>query len=128
MKYSSKREAIYNFLANTTTHPTAEDVYFELKKTMPNIGQATIYRNLRLLSSQKNIALLSVMDGKEHFDGNTKVHAHQICEKCGKIVDIMLNYEQMLLLKQISKDSFQLNYYGICNSCKNINTKTLKGE
>lgn len=120
MKYSSQREAIYSFLTNTTTHPTAEDVYFELKKTMPNIGQATVYRNLRLLNSNKTITVLSLTDGKEHFDGNTKVHAHQICNKCGKIVDIMLNYEQTLLLKQISKDDFQLNYYGICDSCKNI--------
>jgi len=49
LKRSKQREAIVRVLKRTSSHPTAEWIYEEVKKEIPNIGLATVYRNLRLL-------------------------------------------------------------------------------
>lgn len=124
MRYSHQREAIYKYLTNSTSHPTAEELLFQLKKTLPNIGQATVYRNLRLLAKNNKISVLHTKDGLEHFDGNISPHAHIICQRCGVILDIFLDKKQSKLLTEINDGCYELNYYGICDSCKN----KIKGE
>ena len=44
-KHSKKRDAIYECLRNTTTHPSAEWVYAQLKPTIPDLSLGTVYRN-----------------------------------------------------------------------------------
>ena len=48
-RYSKQREAVYNLLSATDTHPTADWIYAEAKKVIPDISIATVYRNLREL-------------------------------------------------------------------------------
>ena len=45
-KHSHKRDAILECLRCTTSHPTAEWVYTQLKPTIPDLSLATVYRNL----------------------------------------------------------------------------------
>ena len=44
--FSAKREAIYQTLASTKTHPTAEWVYEQLKPKIPDLSLGTVYRNI----------------------------------------------------------------------------------
>ena len=37
-RYSRQREVVYGILSATDTHPTAEWIYFEAKKVLPNIS------------------------------------------------------------------------------------------
>ena len=46
-KFSKQRELILNSLKSRKDHPTAETLFWDLKKEMPNLGIATIYRNLQ---------------------------------------------------------------------------------
>ena len=48
--YSRQREAILEVLRSTDTHPTANWIYTEVKKTIPNISLGTVYRNLKCLT------------------------------------------------------------------------------
>lgn len=118
MKNTQQREEIFRHLTKTTSHPTAEEVYFEVKKVLPNVGIATVYRNLRNLRSNNEINCVQSTDGKEHFDANLSPHAHFICESCGKITDIFLSEEQSKMLYTISDGRLQLNYYGLCPDCE----------
>ena len=45
-KYSKQRELILDSLRKRKDHPTAERLYLDLKKEMPELGIATVYRNL----------------------------------------------------------------------------------
>ncbi len=118
MKNTQQREEIFRHLTKTTSHPTAEEVYFEVKKVLPNVGIATVYRNLRNLRSNNEINCVQSTDGKEHFDANLSPHAHFTCESCGKITDIFLSEEQSKMLYTISDGRLQLNYYGLCPDCE----------
>ena len=76
LKYSRQREVIKAFLYNTDKHPTADDVYVNIRKQYPNISLGTVYRNLTLLSDMGEIKRLRVGDGIDHFDADTSPHNH----------------------------------------------------
>ena len=50
---SKKRDAILEKLKSTTSHPTAEWIYLELKKDYPKLSLATVYRNLKSFCSER---------------------------------------------------------------------------
>ena len=54
-KYSKQREALFNLLCSTRTHPTAAWLYDKLRKDFPHLSQGTVYRNLNILAEQKRI-------------------------------------------------------------------------
>ena len=49
MRFSQQRETIKNVVRGTNSHPTAEWVYTQTKKVIPNISLGTVYRNLKTL-------------------------------------------------------------------------------
>lgn len=133
MKRTLQKEEIYRHLQNSTSHPTAEEVYSAVKKVLPHVGIATVYRNLRNLRANNEILCIQSNDGKEHFDANLTPHAHFTCEMCGKITDIFLTEAQINTLKEISRGDINLNYCGICPDCKNLISQkkinfNIKGE
>ena len=70
-KHSHKRDAILECLRCTTSHPTAEWVYTQLKPTIPDLSLATVYRNLAMFKAEGTIDSVGVYDGLEHFDFRT---------------------------------------------------------
>jgi len=132
-KYSKQRELIYNSIKNRTDHPTAEILYLDLKKQMPQIGIATIYRNLSELYQDGKVIKIKSKVGSDRFDGNTMPHIHFQCIKCGQILDVFLNNQKIKKLdneieeiarKVCSKiESNEILISGICKRCdgNNIN-------
>ena len=87
-KRSKQRDAILEAVKNTKCHPTADWVYEEVRKTIPNISLGTVYRNLARLSEEKMILKLNLGTTSEHFDGNTNLHYHVYCTDCEKVYDV----------------------------------------
>lgn len=130
-KYSRQRELIYNSLKSRTDHPTAEKLYLDLKKKMPEIGIATVYRNLSELYEQGDIIKIKFKNGPDRFDGNTIPHIHFQCEKCQEIYDIFLEQKEINKLdndmqKIVEKIggkllTSEIKITGICPNCKQKN-------
>ena len=123
LKYSRQRESIKNFLAGRKDHPTADIVYTELRKTYPNISLGTVYRNLALLTDLGDIQKITAGDGVDRYDANTTPHNHFICRRCKAVLD--LDMEDISYIKDIASEkfdgvieSYSVNFYGICPSCK----------
>lgn len=87
-KRSKQRDAILKVLQSTKCHPTADWVYEEVRKEIPNISLGTVYRNLAKLSEEQTILKLGIGTTTEHFDGNPNPHYHVLCVDCGRIDDI----------------------------------------
>ena len=122
MKYSRQRELIKIYLASTTSHPTADRVYDEIRKTVPNISLGTVYRNLNQLAEAGEIQKVSCGDGCEHFDGNPAPHHHFICRKCGVVLD--LEMESIDFINTTANKNFTGSiegsvtyFYGLCPFC-----------
>ncbi len=125
-KYSRQREALVMLLKSVTNHPSAEWLHSSLKKEFPNIGIATVYRNLNMLAESGEILKLDVGGGKERYDANVQNHYHMYCFECDGIYDIDMEYNtetdtaaSAATGADIARHS--LVFYGICSKCKNKN-------
>ena len=119
--YSRQREAILSVLSSTKTHPTADWIYEETRKIIPNISLGTVYRNLSDLSASGEILKITVGDGKEHYDFDTSPHLHLICKLCGSITDVHLNgdpFEKHHKELGFAPETQVYKIYGLCKNCK----------
>lgn len=126
LKYSRQREAVLSYLRSTTSHPTAEDVYFNIRKEFPKISLGTVYRNLNLLAENGEILRLRCGEGVEHFDATLEPHNHFICRNCGRVFDLKLKPIANLDKEAEEKisgeiEGHELYFYGKCNQCLNKN-------
>lgn len=125
--YSRKRQAIYELMLSTDTHPSAEWIYNSLKPDFPDLSLGTVYRNLKLLEGNGSVKSVAVVDGCERYDARVSPHSHFICKKCGRILDIfftenmpdlvpdMVRHAALQGVKEI--ESYSLTFYGECDEC-----------
>ena len=124
-KRSRQREAILEVVQSTKCHPTADWVYSEVRKVIPNISLGTVYRNLSMLSENGTIQKLHIGTSSEHFDGNPDVHYHVYCTQCGRIDDIEAKpFEKFNSWAADMYDGeifeHQTMFTGRCSQCKKI--------
>ena len=121
-RMTNQRRTILEVLKETTSHPTADWIYDEVKQKIPNISLGTIYRNLNLLAESGQILELNYTNTQTRFDGNPSPHYHFICQECGRVYDLALELQPQLDMEaeQISGhriDFHRLEFYGICQEC-----------
>ncbi len=118
-----QRQLILEILKSTTSHPTADWIYEQARKEIPNISLGTVYRNLKILKEEGLI--IELTDGKQsRFDARIDNHYHFKCEKCGSIYDIEpkdIEIKHSLDVKGFSIDSVDVNITGICSKCNGEN-------
>lgn len=121
IKRSVQRELIKENLTSRYDHPTADMIYYSIRKQLPNISLGTVYRNLRFLVDQGEVLSLKLGDGPEHFDGHTEPHYHFICSECSDVEDIFME-NLSIPQKAIDCCSGQITgqvtyFYGLCKNC-----------
>ncbi len=124
MNRSKQRDIILEVVSNSCEHPSADMVYQEVKKQIPNISLGTVYRNLNLLVELKKIRKISMPNGSDRFDKTLLKHYHFYCDKCKKVFDIdSSNFKD--LNKIVEKKYHNTVYYhdivfiGECSNCIN---------
>ena len=122
-KRSKQRDAILEVLQSTKSHPTADSIYKEVQKTIPNISLGTVYRNLAKLADEKTIVKVGAGTSTEHFDGNPMPHYHVVCTVCGAIGDIEadpLEEVNAWAAKQFKGEIYKHStiFFGKCEWCK----------
>ncbi len=123
MRNSKQRDLVLETLKHNAVHPTADFIYDVVKKQMPAISLATVYRNLKQLSDEGVIKKIEGIDGSMHFDHNIHMHHHFVCKICNQIYDV-----EGEIIKDVNKDKlmeqgfelleYEVNLKGICHSCK----------
>lgn len=123
MRYSKQREAVYDVLAATTTHPDVAWIYDGVRKVIPNISLGTVYRNLGELCDSGRAMRISVEGHSERFDARAYAHPHFACTCCGAVSDVNPSKVQLTVdLPDVRRADIML--YGICEKCKNNTTKS----
>ena len=121
-KKSQQRNVIIDVLMKTKTHPTAKEIYKKVQKKIPEVGLATVYRNLDFLEKNNKIIKLKFRDKEARYDGTTEKHCHLICKECGRIFDLMDVEKITIKSQQLNKLKFKIDHsyaemFGICNRC-----------
>jgi Fur family peroxide stress response transcriptional regulator len=119
-----QREAILRFLRHTSAHPTADQIYDEVRKSIPNISKGTVYRNLRVLQEDGDITELRLNGTVGRYEVKQKRHYHFRCEQCGRVIDIDMPVnkeldQQAANITGLKISYHQLEFRGLCKDCEN---------
>ena len=120
--FSSKRNAIYNTLLNTNTHPSARWVYEQLKPDFPDLSLGTVYRNITLFKNEGMVISVCNVNGEERIDADTSPHSHFVCNCCGKVFDVKENSSLTAESISLANSGFEIEsrlilYHGKCPEC-----------
>jgi Fe2+ or Zn2+ uptake regulation protein len=123
LRRTKQREAILKVLRGVNSHPTADWIYEEVRKEIPNISLGTVYRNLKLLRESGEILEVDLSGTFSRFDGNPDNHYHFRCEKCGHVFDVDEPVNKELDERVARKTGFKISYHrlefrGLCKECQ----------
>ncbi|MFN0119186.1 MAG: transcriptional repressor, partial [Blastocatellia bacterium] len=86
--FTRQRAAVYEFLVESRRHPTAEDVFMAVRRALPKISLATVYKNLEALVACGQAAKLSGGEGPARYEARRDEHHHARCLSCGLVTDV----------------------------------------
>jgi Fur family peroxide stress response transcriptional regulator len=123
-RITPQRLAMLRILSKSEGHPSAEQIYGQIKVDYPTTSLATIYKTLSLLKNMGEVLELNFASVGSHYDGNKPYpHPHVICTKCGQILDS--EFEAVVGISQeIARQTGykithqQLNFFGLCPQCQ----------
>ena len=128
LRMTNQREMILRELKKSKGHLTADELYERVKKFMPRISLATVYRNLEILSDVNMIRKLEISGRQKRFDSELEDHDHIYCVECHRIenLDIGENTVEVPVEEAhgYTITGRRLEVTGICPKCqKKINSK-----
>lgn len=83
-----QRQEIYRFLMAKRTHPTANEVFMNIKETLPNVSLATIYNCLEALVQHNIVRQVNFDREPSRYCSNLDEHGHFHDEITGTIHDV----------------------------------------
>ena len=124
---SKQKEAIFRVLKGTSSHPTADWIYGQVRKEISNISLGTVYRNLRLLARDGEILQLDLAGALGRSDARIENHYHFRCEQCGRIFDVDEPVDKAMDDRIAQKTGFRVTYHclefrGLCQDCQSGNS------
>ncbi|WP_028563905.1 Fur family transcriptional regulator [Paenibacillus pinihumi] len=132
-KLTTQREATLQvLLEHENDHLSAEDVFLLVKQKNPDIGIATVYRNLELFAELHIVEKMNFGDGVVRFDlrsdDHEHMHHHLICNSCGALKEIKDDWLTELEERLEREYGFKvldhrLDFTGVYQSCKDNNCK-----
>ena len=130
-KITSQRKVVLDaMLANQDKHLTVEELYQIVKTEHPEIGLATVYRNIQLLNELKIVEKLNLDDGYIRYELSNENekhrHHHLICDQCGKVIEVTEDLMGSIENSFLESYGFlvydhQAKFFGICKECQEKN-------
>ena len=130
LKVTAQRQCIFRILHDNEVHPTAEAVHAKALEEMPTISLRTVYQTLNDLVVMGEIQSLDLGTGSARFDANVDGHHHLVCDECGKVRDVYVD-DQGLLISEggalgYTIKTTQIVFRGLCDECSNFSTTSMK--
>jgi Fur family peroxide stress response transcriptional regulator len=124
-KATPQRIAICRFALNSRGHPSAQEVYDEVRKIHPTVSLATVYKTLGVLKSLNLIQELSLPQGQARFDSYMKPHINLVCLQCGNIADLDDATAIEITRKVAAAAKFKptgqrIDIFGTCRRCSAV--------
>ena len=124
-----QRKEVFDVVAGSYDHPTADEIFVRAKKRMPEISFATVYNCLSVLVQCGLVRQVTLDRSPTRFCPNMREHCHFFCEQCGQVTDIELpsrgTIDQVPLPNGFRVATFDISLRGVCPKC---GKKTQKGK
>ena len=129
LRMTNQREIILQELQKSKKHMTADELYSRVRKVMPRISLATVYRNLETLSDAGIIAKLEISGRQKRFDYDVEAHDHIYCVQCHRVDNIRFERDLIgdasvaSLPEGYKVTGYRVEFVGICPPCQKKNRK-----
>ncbi len=97
LRCTKQRIALYQALAATTAHPTADELFREVSPQTDGMSLATVYNTLEKFCEVGLAQKLAGTNGFVRYDANTKNHLHVRCDKTGTVRDVPMDLSERFL-------------------------------
>ena len=119
---TKQRQSVLRVIRGSDKHLTANEVFEDARRLLPGISFATVYNSLRYLKKEGLIGEIRFGMDANVYDRKLTRHDHAICTKCGKLVDIEMEYSQELVERaaaysNFKPESLEFTLRGICPDC-----------
>ena len=114
--------AVYDALRGDHSHPGADEIYQRVRRALPRISLGTVYRNLQRLVAEGKIRMFLLGERVARYDPMVAEHDHFICQRCGRVEDVLLERERRVNLAPLVNRGFtvtahSLAIHGLCQKC-----------
>jgi Fur family peroxide stress response transcriptional regulator len=118
-----QRHVIYDVLCSIEGHPSPEDVYARVKRRIPAISLATVYKNLHLFIDSGIFQQVSLHHGSMRVETNQTRHYHLLCSGCKAIHDLdpaSLGIDDLprALPGGFRMERLSIDVVGLCAACQ----------
>jgi Fur family transcriptional regulator, peroxide stress response regulator len=123
-RLTPQRIALLRLLAASEGHPSASQLYEQMKDQFPTTSLATVYKTLNVLKEIGEVLELGFSGDDNRYDGKKPYpHPHLICIRCHKILDPEVSLAQSLIQEVAQSSGYQivghrLDFYGLCPDCQ----------
>jgi Fe2+ or Zn2+ uptake regulation protein len=126
IKVTPQRLIITQYLDDNRNHPTAYQIYSDLKKDNPSFSKTTVYNTLETLKNHKLVQVLTISESEQRYEFSSEHHHHFLCNKCGTLMDIEIKCPHLddMLKGEHQVEEVHGYFKGICSKC--LNKKKLK--
>lgn len=104
LRCTKQRRAIYDALASTTSHPTADQLYKDVSGRVTGLSLATVYNTLEAfcqagLAQKMPGGTSSTGSGtaSARYDATVDNHLHVRCARTGEVIDVPHDLSDRLL-------------------------------
>ena len=107
LKATHQRLVIYQCLMAASNHPTAEDVFEQIKPEYPSISLGTVYKTLETLVESQLVQKVPVSENKMRYDARMDAHSHIYCTNTGEIIDFQDRELESLIREYFSRKNIK---------------------
>lgn len=122
-RFTAQRAAVYRVVGRSRSHPTADEIFTQVRDRIPDISLATVYKALEAFVSCGLVQKLTTGEGPARYDGRTDRHHHVRCVACGSVSDVE-GPEVAERLEALGGDTdfevvdYRLELLGHCPGCR----------
>jgi len=122
LKITPQRLMILKYLDENRTHPDADTIYNDLKKTNPSLSRTTVYNTLDVPRDKKIILELTISKTETRYDFCTDPHHHFLCKHCGYIIDVDIKcpHQEKPMVDGHKVEEIHGYFKGVCKTCLSL--------
>ncbi len=122
-RMTPQRMVILRILSEADTHLSPLEIYHRAQAQLPGLTEATVYRTLGFLASQRLAMAAHVGNGQLVYEIAVHNHHHLICRSCGDTCEVSHDllaslYDQLKEKTGFQVDGMHVTFFGLCPSCK----------
>jgi Fe2+ or Zn2+ uptake regulation protein len=117
-----QRMVIYEALASTASHPTPEAVYEAVRRKIPSISLATVYKSIHTFLELDLLREVNPLHETQRLDANLDPHHHLVCTRCKSVTDIPAEALSAIEVRgrlpgRFKPRQFRVEVLGLCAGC-----------